>query len=49
MQTFDQALVKLLERGLVDLRSAMAAASRPHDLKVMLQRLGTRGPVASVT
>jgi twitching motility protein PilT len=49
MQTFDQALVRLLEAGKVDLRSAMAAASRPHDLKVMLQRLGTRAPVASVT
>jgi len=49
MQTFDQALVKLLEAGAVDLKAAMAAASRPHDLKVMLQRLGPRGPVATVT
>jgi len=49
MQTFDQALVKLLEQGLVDLRGAMAAASRPHDLKVMLQQRGVvpagRAPV----
>src|SRR5687768_1362072 len=40
MQTFDQALVKLLEQGLIDLRGAMATASRPHDLKVMLQQKG---------
>ena len=46
MQTFDQSLVKLLEQGRIDLRGAMAAASRPHDLKVMLQQ---RTPVASVT
>jgi twitching motility protein PilT len=46
MQTFDQALVHLLEAGRIDLRSAMAAASRPHDLKVMLQQ---RPAVASVT
>ena len=49
MQTFDQALVKLLEAGTVDFKAAMAAASRPHDLKVMLQQLGPRGPVATVT
>jgi twitching motility protein PilT len=46
MQTFDQALVRLLEDGQIDLRAAMAAASRPHDLKVMLAQ---RAPVASVT
>ena len=38
MQTFDQSLVRLLEEGKVDLRGALAAASKPHDLKVMLQR-----------
>ena len=48
MQTFDQSLVKLLESGAIDLRSAMAAASRPHDLKVMLQQR-VPAPVASVT
>jgi twitching motility protein PilT len=52
MQTFDQSLVALIEEGRIDLRAAMSAASRPHDLKVMLQ---SRGPalatvaVASVT
>jgi twitching motility protein PilT len=40
MQTFDQALVKHIESGAIDLRGAMAAASRPHDLKVMLQQKG---------
>ncbi len=40
MQTFDQALVSLLEQGLVDLREAMSAATNPHDLKVMLERKG---------
>jgi twitching motility protein PilT len=40
MQTFDQGLVRLIEQGHIDLRGAMAAASRPHDLKVMLQQRG---------
>jgi twitching motility protein PilT len=40
MQTFDQALAKLLQQGVVDLREAMSAASNPHDLKVMLERMG---------
>jgi Tfp pilus assembly pilus retraction ATPase PilT len=40
MQTFDQSLAKLYERGAVDMRGAMSAASNPHDLKVMLQQRG---------
>jgi twitching motility protein PilT len=44
MQTFDQSLVGLLEQGAIDLRGAMTAASRPHDLKVMLQKRGLVGP-----
>ncbi len=40
MLTFDQALVQLLEQQVIDLRDAMAAASNPHDLKVMLERRG---------
>ena len=40
MQTFDQALVKLYEQGVIDMRGAMTAASSPHDLKVMLQQKG---------
>ncbi|MDQ1402472.1 MAG: twitching motility protein PilT [Actinomycetota bacterium] len=44
MQTFDQGLCKLFERGQIDMRAAMAAATNPHDLKVMLQ---TRGLVSA--
>ncbi|MDA8400313.1 MAG: PilT/PilU family type 4a pilus ATPase [Actinomycetota bacterium] len=40
MITFDQSLADLYQQGLVDLRSAMANASNPHDLKVMLERRG---------
>jgi twitching motility protein PilT len=40
MQTFDQALARLLKDGMVSLRDAMNAASNPHDLKVMLERMG---------
>ena len=40
MQTFDQALVKLLEAGVIDLRSATQASSNPHDLRVALQQKG---------
>ena len=40
MQTFDQSLFGLFKNGLVDLRSAMAAASNPHDFRVALQQAG---------
>lgn len=40
MQTFDQALARLLQEGVIDLREAMNSASNPHDLKIMLERLG---------
>jgi twitching motility protein PilT len=40
MQTFDQALVRLIEAGMIDLRAAMTTASNPHDLRVELQRRG---------
>jgi twitching motility protein PilT len=40
MQTFDQALARLLQQGIIDLREAMNSASNPHDLKIMLERLG---------
>lgn len=40
MQTFDQSLAKLLQDGVIDLREAMNAATNPHDLKVMLERMG---------
>jgi twitching motility protein PilT len=44
MQTFDQALVRLLEEGKIDMRGALAAASKPHDLKVVLQQKGIGQP-----
>jgi twitching motility protein PilT len=40
MQTFDQALVRLIESGRIDLRAAMSAATSPHDLRLELQRRG---------
>ncbi len=44
MQTFDQSLVKLIADRRIDLRAALVAASKPHDLKVMLQQKGLMGP-----
>jgi twitching motility protein PilT len=40
MQTFDQSVFNLYKNGLVDLRSAMAAASNPHDFRIALQQAG---------
>ncbi|HEC08853.1 MAG TPA: type IV pilus twitching motility protein PilT [Acidimicrobiales bacterium] len=40
MQTFDQALADLVQKELITLEAANAAASRPHDFKVLLERLG---------
>ena len=40
MQTFDQSLATLYGRGIIDLQGALASASRPHDLRVMLESGG---------
>jgi twitching motility protein PilT len=40
MQTFDQALSQLVSSGALDFQQALSAASNPHDLKVMLERMG---------
>lgn len=40
MQTFDQSLAHYLQNGVIDLREAMNTATNPHDLKVMLERMG---------
>ena len=40
MMTFDQSLVELFADGRISMRSAMASASNPHDLKVLLQQRG---------
>jgi twitching motility protein PilT len=38
MQTFDQSLLSLYQRGLIDLREALAASTRPHDLRLMIEQ-----------
>ena len=40
MQTFDQALLKLVEEDRVDYQEALKASSRPQDFKLMVQSLG---------
>ena len=40
MQTFDQALLKLIEEGRVDYEEALKASSRPQDFKLMVQATG---------
>jgi len=51
MQTFDQSLAGLIRDGAISIRDAMSAASNPHDLKIMLERMGVvqtgRGFVAA--
>ena len=38
MQTFDQSLLSLYQRGLIELRDALAASTRPHDLRLMIEQ-----------
>ena len=40
MQTFDQALLKLYEEGLITLHDAAQVASNPHDFKLLVQSQG---------
>ena len=40
MQTFDQHLARLFEDGVIDLPTAMSAATNPHDLRVALLKSG---------
>ncbi|MCA1688813.1 MAG: PilT/PilU family type 4a pilus ATPase, partial [Actinobacteria bacterium] len=40
MQTFDQALLKLVEEDRVEYAEALKASSRPQDFKLMVQSLG---------
>jgi twitching motility protein PilT len=40
MQSFDQSVAGLMQQGLITLGDAMNAASNPHDLKIMLERMG---------
>jgi Tfp pilus assembly ATPase PilU len=40
MQTFDQALLKLVEEDRVDYEEAIRISSRPQDFKLMVYALG---------
>ena len=44
MQTFDQALLKLIEEDLVTYEEALQVASRPQDFRLMVQSLGLGAP-----
>jgi twitching motility protein PilT len=38
MQTFDQSLFQLYEQGVVELREALGASTRPHDLRLVIEQ-----------
>lgn len=38
MQTFDQSLLDLYKRGVIELREALSASTRPHDLRLMIEQ-----------
>ena len=38
MQTFDQSLLDLYGRGVIELREAMTASTSPHDLRLMIEQ-----------
>jgi twitching motility protein PilT len=38
MQTFDQSLLGLYRAGLVELREALTASTKPHDLRLMIEQ-----------
>ncbi|MDP8959589.1 MAG: PilT/PilU family type 4a pilus ATPase [Actinomycetota bacterium] len=42
MQTFDQSIFHLYERGLISFRVAAANASNPHDFRLKVQQAGLR-------
>src|SRR3954463_6035234 len=49
MQTFDQALLDFVQRGLVSLDDALPLSSRPHDFRLLLESGGERsGSLAHV-
>ncbi len=45
MQTFDQSLLRLFERGMVTLEDAQLMASSPHDFRLLVQSHGHEVPV----
>ena len=40
MQTFDQSLISLYERGMISLTDAAQVAANPHDFKLLVQQAG---------
>ncbi|WP_047865281.1 type IV pilus twitching motility protein PilT [Rubrobacter aplysinae] len=44
MQTYDQALLKLVEEGTIDYAEALGVASQPQNFKLMAQSLGVGAP-----
>jgi twitching motility protein PilT len=47
MQTFAQSLTGLLQRGLIDVDTALANAPNPHDLSIALEHQGLLDPTLS--
>ncbi len=45
MQTFDQSLLDLYERGLINLADAQMVASNPHDFRLLVQSHGHEMPM----
>jgi Tfp pilus assembly ATPase PilU len=44
MQTFDQSLLGLMQKGRVTVEDALLTASDPHDLTLMLEQIGQAVP-----
>jgi Tfp pilus assembly ATPase PilU len=40
MQTFDQSLLDLYEKGLISMSDAQLVASNPHDFRLLVQARG---------
>ena len=40
MQTFDQSIIELYAKGVIDLRAALAGSTNPHDLSVAMRLRG---------
>ncbi len=40
MQTFDQSLLALVQKGLVSVKEALRSSSNPHDFTLMLEQAG---------
>ncbi|MFZ4583800.1 MAG: type IV pilus twitching motility protein PilT [Acidimicrobiia bacterium] len=49
MQTFDQSLLSLYERGVIGRREALGGATRPHDLRLRIEQLDLERGTAGVS